>query len=76
MRNVKLYNGMGDDFEIIRTNAPKEIIEENLRLWAEGETKFPYFYITSRGYKVTIITSSEESNYCVAYSEAYDITDY
>lgn len=57
---IKLYGGMDSDFEIIRTNAPKEFIENQLIINSEKmeNSEFidnPYSYIEKMGYIVEIL---------------------
>lgn len=52
MRTVKIFPGMSDEYEIIRTDAPDQIIEEQLKVYYDGE---PYELLTSAGYTVDVV---------------------
>lgn len=57
---IKLYGGMDSDFEIIRTNSPKEFVINQLIINSEKmeNSEFidnPYSYIEKMGYIVEIL---------------------
>ena len=49
MRTIKIYSGMTEEYEIIRTDAPNQVIEEQLKRYYDGE---PYELLTNSGYAV------------------------
>ena len=54
MRTTKIYSGMTEEYEIIRTDAPNQVIEEQLKRYYDGE---PYELLTNSGYAVEIVGS-------------------
>lgn len=52
MRTIKIYSGMAEEYEIIRTDAPNQVIEEQLKRYYDGE---PYELLTNSGYTVDVI---------------------
>lgn len=65
MQTVKIYAGMTGNFEIIKTDASKELIEKQLKLNNEIENKNetivnPYDLIESNGYIVEIIGCQDD----------------
>ena len=51
-RIIMIYAGMTGEFEVIKTNAPNEVIEEQLRANAKDEHVDPYDIIEANGYYV------------------------
>lgn len=47
-------SGMAEEYEIIRTDAPNQVIEEQLKRYYDGE---PYELLTNSGYAVEIVGS-------------------
>ena len=37
MRTIKIYSDMTEEYEIIRTDAPNQVIEEQLKRYYDGE---------------------------------------
>ena len=62
MKTVKLYAGMTGEYEVIRTNAPKELIEQQLTknnvLEENNKTVInPYDLLEQNGYTVELVCS-------------------
>ena len=60
LRTIKITSGMLPEYEIIRTNAPNSVIEEQLRKIIEiedagGTVGDPYDVLKSKGYTVAVI---------------------
>lgn len=80
MRNVKFTAGMTQEFEVIKTNAPSDLIEKQLMFNADLEyhgyaIDNPYGMLEENGYSVQLITSSDEECYFDC-EETYDWYDY
>lgn len=80
MRNVKITAGMTQEFEVIKTNAPSDLIEKQLMFNADLEyhgytIDNPYGMLEENGYSVQLITSSDEEFYFDC-EETYDWYDY
>lgn len=79
VRTVCITAGMTFEFEIIRTNAPKELIEEQLRKNCSdeenGETVDAYGLLEKQGYVVMAI-GSHDSMDMPQDAEQYDYYDY
>lgn len=52
MRTIKIFSGMSGEYEIIRTDAPDQTIEGQLKSYYDGE---PYELLTSAGYTVDVV---------------------
>ena len=78
MRIIKISAGMSGEFELIRTNAPDDIIENQLiRNTKKAEECIPihnpYVFLEKNGYSVEIMGCqddfSEEESSAMAYKE-------
>jgi hypothetical protein len=66
MYTVNIYAGMTGDYQVIRTDAPKELIEKQLQHNNELEEKCetidnPYSLLEQKGYAVELVCSSDDS---------------
>lgn len=59
MRLIKFYGGMTDEYEIIKTNAPDNIICAAINENSMGNTN-PYDLITKSGYSLEIIGCQDD----------------
>lgn len=79
---IKLYGGMDGDFELIKTNAPKEFIINQLIINSEKmeNSEFidnPYSYIEKMGYIVEVLGCQDTcdlEDFVIDYS--LDMYDY
>lgn len=59
MQTVKLYAGMMGEYEVIKTNAPRELIERQLIVnnvkEEHGEEIDPYILLEQNGYIVELV---------------------
>lgn len=80
-RVVKITAGMTTEFEVISTDAPMEIIEEQLTVNSarqdEGmEINNPYDIIEEYGYVVNILGCQDDFDNDIAIDEEYDYYNY
>lgn len=79
VRTICITAGMTFEFEAIRTNAPKELIEEQLKLNCakeeSGETVDAYGLLEEQGYVVISIGSHDNMD-MPQDAEMYDYYDY
>lgn len=81
MKVVKITAGMTMEFEVISTDAPMDIIEEQLTVNSarqdEGmEISNPYDIIEEYGYVVNILGCQDDFDNDIAIDEEYDYYDY
>ena len=84
-RTVKITSGMMQEFEIIWTDAPNELIEKQLSHNGKLETEVnvidnPYGLIEENGYTVNVLGSNDSMTYEdleeVIIDEEFDYYDY
>lgn len=74
MRTIKIYSGMAEEYEIIRTDAPNQVIEEQLKRYYDGE---PYELLTNAGYTVDMIGCQYDfADGLPKMNKSFDLYDY
>ena len=74
MRTIKIYSGMSEEYEIIRTNAPDQIIEEQLKEYYDSE---PYKLLIDAGYTVDLIGCQYDFDDCLPeIDKEFDLYNY
>lgn len=74
MRTIKIYSGMSEEYEIIRTNAPNQIIEEQLKEYYDSE---PYKLLIDAGYTVDLIGCQYDFDDCLPdIDKEFDLYNY
>ena len=74
MRTIKIYSGMAEEYEIIRTDAPNLVIEEQLKEYYDSE---PYKLLIDAGYTVDLIGCQYDFDDCLPeIDKEFDLYNY
>ncbi|MSA02193.1 hypothetical protein GKG47_09090 [Lactonifactor sp. BIOML-A3] len=80
LKNVRITGGMTGEYEIFETDAPPQVIEEQLRIYSNlmesGKKIDPYSFIEGLGYSVNIIGCQDDDDLEVKIDMEYDCYDY